>query len=188
MEAIGSLDILSNQGQSDLKEFLRQDGALSQVRARCGACCISICWSFWVRSELSSVCREMISLAQLQKRAAGDSLIVEEVSSSSWRVSMVKATLLEKKVNLMIFYCVEEDFDVGQSRVRDRLQQGKRRVVMLLRDAVRRVGDEVNDIKGEAKAEEHMTSCVVNGVDNGTFGNEKRNTFLMGQDFVFLFP
>ena len=84
------------------------------------------------------MCRERISLAQLQKRADRDSLIVEEVSSCSWRVSMVKAMLLEKKVNLMIFYCVEEDFDVGQSRVRDRLQQGKRRVMMLLRDAVRR--------------------------------------------------
>ena len=84
-----------------------------------------------------------------------------------------------EEVNLMIFYCVEEDFDVGQSRVRDRLQQGKRRVMMLLRDAVRRVGDEVNDIKGEAKAEEHMTSCVVNGVDNGRFRNQKSNTFLM---------
>ena len=66
-----------------------------------------------MRSELSSVCRERISLAQLQKRADRDSLIVEEVSSCSWRVSMVKAMLLEKKVNLMIFYFVEEDFDVG---------------------------------------------------------------------------
>ena len=92
---------------------------------------------------------------------------------------MTKAMLLEKKVNLMIFYFVEEDFDVGQSRVRDRLQQGKRRVMMLLRDAVRRVGDEVNDIKREAKAEEHMTSGVVNGVDNGRFGNQKSNTFLI---------
>ena len=93
---------------------------------------------------------------------------------------MVKAMLLEKKVNLMIFYfVVEEDFDVGQSRVRDRLQQGKRRVMMLLRDAVRRVGDEVNDINREAKAEEHMTSGVVNGVDNGRFRNQKSNTFLM---------
>ena len=63
--------------------------------------------------------------------------------------------------------------------MRDRLQQGKRRVMMLLRDAVRRVGDEVNDIKGEAKAEEHMTSCVVNEVDNGRFRNQKSNTFLM---------
>ena len=66
-----------------------------------------------MRSELSSVCRERISLAQLQKRADRDSLIVEEVSSSSWRVSMTRAMLLEKKVNLMIFYFVEEDFDVG---------------------------------------------------------------------------
>ena len=72
--------------------------------------------------------------------------------------------------------------------MRDRLQQGKRRVMMLLRDAVRRVGDEVNDIKREAKAEEHMTSCMVNEVDNGRFRNQKSNTFLMGQDFVFLFP
>ena len=51
--------------------------------------------------------------------------------------------------------------------------------MMLLRDAVRRVGDEVTDIKREAKAEEHMTSGVVNGVDNGRFGNAKSNTFLM---------
>ena len=59
------------------------------------------------------MCRERISLAQLQKRADRDSLIVEEVSSSSWRVPMTRAMLLEKKVNLMIFYFVEEDFDVG---------------------------------------------------------------------------
>ena len=51
--------------------------------------------------------------------------------------------------------------------------------MMLLRDTLRRVGDEVNDTKGEAKAEEHMTSCVVNEVDNGRFRNEKSNTFLM---------
>ena len=50
-----------------------------------------------MRSELSSVCRERISLAQLQKLADRDSLIVEELSSCSWRVSMVKAMLLEKK-------------------------------------------------------------------------------------------
>ena len=59
------------------------------------------------------MCRERISLAQLQKRADRESLIVEEVSSSSWRVPMTRAMLLEKKVNLMIFYFVEEDFDVG---------------------------------------------------------------------------
>ena len=63
--------------------------------------------------------------------------------------------------------------------MRDRLQQAMRRVMMVLRDAVRKVGDEVNDINREAKAEEHMTSGVVNGVDNGRFRNQKSNTFLM---------
>ena len=116
--------------------------------------------------------RAAIRLAQVQLQSDSDFLSVDLVVSSSWNLPAARVMVRDTSAKQVLF---NSCFGTGpryraltiSGVLRDRLRCSiGRRMTMLSHDDVRKVIGEVNDIRENVRAEQHLASAVMNMVDN----------------------